>query len=75
MKPAPLLAALALLGCKAGPKPTVPVVSSAQSKVYHLATCRYAKKIKPAKRIDYRDASLAVLSGRVPCRVCRPGEP
>jgi O-6-methylguanine DNA methyltransferase len=39
---------------------------------YCLPTCRYAKRIFPENRVEFRSARTAVAAGYTPCKVCRP---
>lgn len=47
-------------------------VASIHSHVYHKATCRYVKKIKPYNKIYFKTKAQARAHGYRPCKICRP---
>lgn len=49
------------------------LVGSRGSNVVHHATCSHAKRIKPENRVFFNDFAEAHQIGRVPCKLCRPG--
>ncbi len=64
------------------PAPTTPtersdqqeqvVYSSRRSNVYHRATCRYVRQIKPENLISFPTKAEAERGGYRACKVCRP---
>jgi methylated-DNA-[protein]-cysteine S-methyltransferase len=49
-----------------------PYVATPTTGIVCHATCRNARRIRPANRRPFRSASEAVRDGYRPCRVCRP---
>ena len=45
---------------------------SSKSGTYHIASCRYAKKIAKENRIKFVSAADARDAGYKPCEVCEP---
>lgn len=45
---------------------------SAKSGTYHIASCRYVKKIAKEYRIKFDSATAARDAGYKPCEVCKP---
>ena len=45
---------------------------SKSSKVFHRATCRYAKIVSPANTVTFATKESAVSSGRRACKTCNP---
>ena len=58
--------------CQQKPKQKVEYkyVGSKKSTVYHLPTCKWAKKIKDSNLI--KDSADAKKHGSRPCKVCKP---
>ncbi len=47
-------------------------VASAKSKVFHLATCPYARRISPQNLQHYATREAAIGAGKSPARCCNP---
>ena len=47
-------------------------VASKKSNVYHLPTCKWAKKIKVQNYIEFKSIKEAEDAGYRPCKVCKP---
>ena len=47
-------------------------VGSKFSAVYHLPTCRKAKRIQAENRIFFTSAEEAIKSGHYACNLCKP---
>lgn len=74
-----LLLALALGGMAAHPAADLAhellprVVGSSQSNIYHVESCRHARRISPRNRLSWPSPAAARQAGYRACRVCRPG--
>ena len=49
-------------------------VGSSESKVYHKASCQFAKKIKPENLVKFKTREEAVKAGYLPCKKCITAE-
>ncbi len=49
--------------------------ASTTSNKYHQASCKWAKKIKPARLIKFNTPEEAKNSGYIPCKYCKPPPP
>lgn len=49
-------------------------VASKNSKIFHLPSCKWAKRISEKNRVYLATYQEAIDSGRRPCRVCKPNE-
>jgi len=47
-------------------------VASEDSRVFHRPDYRYAERITPNNIVGFRSREEAIVSGRKPCKVCRP---
>jgi len=47
-------------------------VANQNSDVYHVTGCKWAKKIKPANAIKFRNSQEAEAQNFLPCRSCNP---
>ncbi len=47
-------------------------IANQRSKVFHYPWCRWAKKLKPSNTVTFISKREAILSGRRPCKVCKP---
>ncbi len=47
-------------------------VASKNSKVFHLPSCRSAKRIAPENLVTYETRQAAIDSGKRPCKICAP---
>ncbi len=45
-------------------------VASSESKTYHLASCMWAKKIKPENLVGFSSEKKAETAGYQPCKIC-----
>ena len=52
--------------------PTLSLVGSKSSKVFHRSTCPHAQRITPATMITFRTRQEAEQNGRRPCKTCNP---
>lgn len=73
-----LLVVLALIAAVIGgvawlrkPRPSVEVVSSQGNEIFHVPSCKWARKINPRYLHDYPDSRRALGHGLRPCKVCR----
>ncbi len=48
------------------------IVGSSRSDVFHVATCRNAKKIKPDNLVSFRSREDAIAKGKRPAKDCNP---
>lgn len=53
-------------------EPEGQLVASSTSKKYHRPDCRYAQKIKPENRVNFRNENEAKSQGYIPCKSCNP---
>jgi methylated-DNA-[protein]-cysteine S-methyltransferase len=53
-------------------KKHVRYIGSKTTRIFCFPTCRDARRIKPANRVDFRDASRACGEGFRPCKRCAP---
>lgn len=51
---------------------TITYIASRTSKIFHRAGCPHAKRIDPAKAVNFSTRDEAVKSGRKPCKTCHP---
>ncbi len=56
-------------------KPEGSYVGSRHSTIFHLATCRHAKRIKQKNRVSFNRIAEAHDAGRTPCKTCKPNDP
>jgi micrococcal nuclease len=47
-------------------------VASTKSAVFHRKNCKWALQISPANLVEFPTRKQALLSGRHPCRTCKP---
>ncbi|MGA2092521.1 MAG: Ada metal-binding domain-containing protein [Sedimentisphaerales bacterium] len=47
-------------------------VASKNGKVFHKASCQFAKRIKPENLVSYNTRDEAVKAGKNPCKTCNP---
>lgn len=47
-------------------------VGNRRTRIFHRADCRWAQKISPQNRVEFRSRGEALEAGYRPCRVCRP---
>jgi methylphosphotriester-DNA--protein-cysteine methyltransferase len=66
--------AFVLLGCSVdkNTEPKNVYVASRNREPFHVPSCKWAKKIKPANRQTFLTKEAAVNAGHRPCKVCRP---
>ena len=63
------LIALYLFACQAWPSKEV--VRSSRSSVYHVPTCKWARKINNRYKVTYPSSWDASAEGNRPCEICR----
>lgn len=75
--PALALLLLALALGAAGSSPAAEllprVVGSSRSNIYHVESCRHARRISPRNYRAWPSPATARADGYRACRVCRPG--
>lgn len=54
------------------PEKKVLFVASKMSDVYHVPSCRSAKKIKDENLVEYTSRQEAVKGNKRACKVCKP---
>ena len=47
-------------------------VGNANSKKFHVASCSFAERMKPANRVEFQSRDEAISAGYVPCKRCKP---
>lgn len=47
-------------------------VGSSDRKIYHLPSCKWAKKIKSQSLVKFKTKQEAEKAGYRPCKVCKP---
>ncbi len=47
-------------------------IGNKKTKVFHLPSCRWAKKIAPSNRVTFDSYDEAIEAGYRPCKVCKP---
>lgn len=52
--------------------PPTPVVASKKTMKYHLATCDWAKRIKPENLVKFETQNDAEVAGYIRCKICKP---
>jgi flagellar biosynthesis protein FlhF len=51
------------------------IVANRNSDVYHLSSCKWARRIKPSNMIEFSDPQEAESRHFLPCRSCNPDRP
>jgi micrococcal nuclease len=59
-------------GVESKPNTEAKYIGNARSKKFHLPDCKWAEKIAPRNRVEFRTRHDAVAAGYEPCKVCRP---
>lgn len=49
-------------------------IASKNSKVFHLSSCKWAKRILEINKVHFATYQEVINSGRRPCRICKPNE-
>ena len=47
-------------------------VGNANSKKFHVSSCSFAERMKPANRVNFNSRNEAIAAGYVPCKRCKP---